>query len=72
VEAGGADDGTDPGQLADAEQRAGCGAALTQQQYRDLLLAAGFTGISITSTHEAGPGLHSAIIQAAKPAARHQ
>ena len=64
-----ADDGTDPGQLAEAEYWVGCGGMLTQQQYRDLLLAAGFTGISITSTHEAGPGLHSAIIKAAKPAA---
>ena len=66
-----ADDGTDPGQLAAAEQQAGCGATLTQAKYRDLLQAAGFTGIAITSTHEAGPGLHSAIIQAAKPATWH-
>jgi len=27
--------------------------------------------IAFTSTHEAGPGLHSAIIQAAKPTTRH-
>ena len=66
-----ADDGTDPGQLAEAEQQAGCGVTLTQAQYRDLLQAAGFSGIAITSTHEAGPGLHSAIIKAAKPAPRH-
>jgi SAM-dependent methyltransferase len=67
-----ADEGTDPGQLAQAEQRAGCiSGALTQPQYRDLLLTAGFTAITITSTHEAGPGLHSAIIQAAKPDAQH-
>ena len=66
-----ADDGTDPGQQAEAEQQAGCGATLTQAQYRNLLEAAGFTGIAITSTHEAGPGLHSAIIKAAKPVARH-
>ena len=66
-----ADDGTTPGQLAEAEQQAGCGATLTQAQYHDLLQAAGFTSIAITSTHEAGPGLHSAIIQAAKPARRH-
>ena len=66
-----ADDGTEPGQLAGAEQRAGCGATITQAHYRDLLQAAGFTGIAITSTHEAGPGLHSAIIQAAKPDPRH-
>jgi len=65
-----ADEGTDPGQLAEAEHRVGCGGTLTQQQYRDMLLAAGFTGIIITSTHEAGPGLHSAIIRAAKPALR--
>ena len=66
-----ADDSTDPGQLAEAEQQAGCGATLTQAQYRDVLQVAGFTSIAITSTHEAGPGLHSAIIQAAKPAHRH-
>ena len=66
-----ADDGTDSGQLAGAEQRAGCGATITQAHYRDLLQATGFTDIAITSTHEAGPGLHSAIIQAAKPTTRH-
>ena len=66
-----ADDGTEPGQLAGAEQRAGCGATITQAHYRDLLQATGFTDIAITSTHEAGPGLHSAIIQAAKPTTRH-
>ena len=66
-----ADDGTDPRQLAEAEQQAGCGATLTPARYGDLLQAAGFTGIAITSTHEAGPGLHSAIIQAAKPATWH-
>jgi len=64
-----ADDGTDPRQLAEDEYWVGCGGMLTQQQYHDLLLAAGFTGITITSTHEAGPGLHSAIVNAAKPAA---
>jgi SAM-dependent methyltransferase len=65
-----ADDGTDPGHLAESEQQVGCGATLTQAQYRDLLLAAGFTGIAIASTHPAGTGLHSATIQAAKPPAR--
>jgi SAM-dependent methyltransferase len=63
-----ADDHIDPGQLAQAEQRVGCiRGALTQPQYRDLLLAAGFGNIRITTTHEAEAGLHSAIIQAAKP-----
>ena len=64
-----ADDGTDPRQLAEDEYWAGCGGMLTQQQYRDRLLAAGFTGVTITSTHQAGAGLHSAIIRAAKPSA---
>jgi SAM-dependent methyltransferase len=65
-----ADEGTDPAQLADAEQRIGClNGALTQAQYRDLLLAAGFTGITITLTRQAEPGLHSAIVQAVRPAA---
>jgi SAM-dependent methyltransferase len=63
-----ADDGTEPAQRAAAEQQAGClNGALTQREYHDLLLAAGFTGVTITSTAPAGPGLHSAIIQAAKP-----
>lgn len=52
-------------------QQAGCGATLTRAHYRSLLQAAGFSGIAITSTHEAGPGLHSAIIKAAKAAPRH-
>ena len=63
-----ADDGTDPRQLTEDEYWVGCGGMLTQQQYRDLLLGAGFTGITITSTHEAGPGVHSAIVNATKPA----
>jgi SAM-dependent methyltransferase len=67
-----ADDGTDPARLASAEQRVGClNGTLTQRQYDELLQAAGFAAISITPTHQAEPGLHSAIIQAAKPAAQH-
>jgi len=59
----------DPAQLADAEQWVGClNGTLTQRQYTGLLRAAGFTDITIVPTHEAGAGLHSAIVQAAKPA----
>lgn len=58
----------DSAQMGESGQWAGC-VSLTQPQYRSLLVAAGFTTISITSTRQAGPGLHSAIIQAAKPAA---
>jgi SAM-dependent methyltransferase len=65
-----ADEGADPARLAEAEQQIGCArGTVTRHQYRDQLLAAGFTAVSITSTHEAGTGLHSAIIQAVRPAA---
>ncbi len=64
-----ADDGTEPAQLARAEQQVGCLAgALTQPEYERLLIAAGFSDVTITSTSQAADGLHSAIIQAAKPA----
>ena len=63
-----ADEDIDPARLADAERQVGClNGALTQRQYAGLLRTAGFTGVTITPTHEAGTGLHSAIIQAAKP-----
>jgi SAM-dependent methyltransferase len=66
-----ADDGIDPARRANAEQQVGCLAGtLSQREYRDLLVAAGFAGISITLTREAGAGPHSAIVQAVKPAAR--
>jgi len=67
-----ADEGFDPAQLTDAERQVGClNGTLTQRQYAHLLQAAGFADISVTLTLEAGPGLHSAIIQAAKPATPH-
>jgi SAM-dependent methyltransferase len=67
-----ADEGLDPAERAQAEQRVGCvNGALTQPRYAELLQAAGFTAISITATHQAEPGLHSAIISALKPAAKH-
>ena len=63
-----ASDGIDPAQRSDAEQQVGClNGTLTQAQYHDLLKAAGFTGIIITLTYDAAPGLHAAIIQATKP-----
>jgi len=64
-----AEDGATPEQRARTEQRVGCVAgALTTGEYRDLLLAAGFVGTSITATISHGDGIHSAIIQATKPA----
>ncbi len=65
-----ADEGIDPDQLADAERQTGClNGTLTQRHYAELLQAAGFAAITIDLTHRAGHGLHSAIIQATKPAA---
>jgi L-amino acid N-acyltransferase YncA/2-polyprenyl-3-methyl-5-hydroxy-6-metoxy-1,4-benzoquinol methylase len=63
-------DGTGPQARAAAEQRAGCTAGtVTAGQYRQQLLAAGFTQITITPASDAGSGLYPAIIQAARPAA---
>jgi len=65
-----ADDGLDPAQRAGAERLVGCSAGtLTEAEYRALLAAAGFTAYTITRTHAATGGLHSAIIQASKPGA---
>ena len=62
-----ADDDTDPAQRARAEHQVGCLAgALTQREYERLLVAEGFSDVTITSTYKAADGLHSAIIQARK------
>jgi SAM-dependent methyltransferase len=64
-----ADENTDPTRLARAEQQVGCVAgALTQPEYEHLLVAAGFTDVIVTLTSQAADGVHSAIIQATKPA----
>jgi L-amino acid N-acyltransferase YncA/SAM-dependent methyltransferase len=61
---------TDPALRAEAERRIGCAfGTVTAAQYRDQLLAAGFTHIKITPTADAGGGLSSAIIRAVRPAA---
>ena len=66
-----ADEGTDPAVLAQAEQQVSCLAGtLTQRDYANLLAAAGFTDVTITSTHQAAAGLHSAIIKSTKPEER--
>ncbi|HUB41624.1 MAG TPA: methyltransferase domain-containing protein [Streptosporangiaceae bacterium] len=62
-----ADEDTDPAQLTRSEQQVGCLAgALTQREYERLLVAEGFSDVTITSTYQAADGLHSAIIQARK------
>ncbi|MET8339851.1 GNAT family N-acetyltransferase [Streptosporangium canum] len=64
-----ADGVIDPRDRAAAEQRVGCVAgSLSTDAYRDLLRKAGFVGIVIRLTVDHGDGVHSAIVQAAKPA----
>ncbi|MBC6458598.1 arsenite methyltransferase [Actinomadura sp. HBU206391] len=51
-------------------EHVGCIAgALTFAEYQDHLTTAGFTDITIRPTHQLADGMHSAIIQATKPAA---
>ena len=65
-----ADQDLDPARRAEAERLTGCAAGtLTAAGYRRHLRAAGFITITITATSEPAPGLHSAIIQATRPAA---
>ncbi|GAA3814982.1 hypothetical protein GCM10022226_39760 [Sphaerisporangium flaviroseum] len=64
------DGAIDPAARAAAEERIGCVAgALPVAEYRELLAAAGFVSVRITLTAGHGDGVHSAIVQAAKPAA---
>ncbi len=68
-----ADEGLDPAQRAAAEQAVGCACStLTRTEYEQLLATAGFTAITITATHDAGGGLHSAIIKATRPPSSHR
>ncbi|GAA4231425.1 L-amino acid N-acyltransferase YncA [Streptosporangium album] len=63
------DGAIDPQRRAAAEQRVGCVAgSLTVDEYRDLLWKTGFVGTAITLTADHGDGVHSAIVQAVKPA----
>ena len=65
-----ASEGLDPAQRAEAERLTNCTTGtLTASEYHSLLLAAGFARITITPTSDAAPGLHSAIVQAVRPAA---
>jgi arsenite methyltransferase len=62
-----AEDHLTPAQQAERGAQVGCIAgAPSVTEYRDGLARAGFTGISITATHEVGDGVHSAIIRAVK------
>jgi L-amino acid N-acyltransferase YncA/ubiquinone/menaquinone biosynthesis C-methylase UbiE len=63
-------EGAGPAERTEAERRVGCASGtVTAAQYRDQLLAAGFTRIRITPVTDVGGGLSSAIIQAVTPTA---
>jgi SAM-dependent methyltransferase len=65
-----AEDGLTPERRAERGSYAGCIAgALSFTEYREGLLAAGFVDVSLTPTHQADEGMHSAIIKATKPEA---
>jgi arsenite methyltransferase len=64
-----AEDHLTPADRAAAGSYVGCIAgALSRTEYLDGLARAGFAEASVTFTHEAAPGMHSAIIRAVKPA----
>jgi arsenite methyltransferase len=63
-----AGDALTPAQRIARGRLAGCIAgAPSFAEYREGLGRAGFTGISITATHQVGDGVHAAIIRAARP-----
>jgi SAM-dependent methyltransferase len=63
-----AEDRLTPVQRRERGAEAGCIAgAPSFTEYRDGLARAGFADITLTSTHQAGDGVHSVIIRAAKP-----
>jgi SAM-dependent methyltransferase len=63
-----AEDHLTPRQRAERGSYTGCIAgALSFTEYRAGLAAAGFTGISLTPSHQVADGMHSVIIRAVKP-----
>jgi SAM-dependent methyltransferase len=65
-----ADDALTPGEREKRGSYAGCIAgALSVSEFTDGLRAEGLTDVSVTPTHEAAPGMYSAIIRATKPTA---
>ena len=63
-----ADDGLTGRERAERGNHVGCIAgALSFAEYREGLSRAGFTNISITTTHQVIEGMHSAIVRAVKP-----
>jgi SAM-dependent methyltransferase len=65
-----ADDALTPDERAERGSYAGCIAgALSVSEFADGLREVGLTDVSVTPTHDAAPGMYSAIVRATKPAA---
>jgi arsenite methyltransferase len=65
-----AEDRLTPSERATRGSYVGCIAgALSRTEYLDGLLGAGFIDVTVRFTHQATDGMHSAIVQATKPAA---
>jgi arsenite methyltransferase len=63
-----AEDHLTPAQRTESGDQVGCIAgAPSFTEYRDGLARAGFTGISITPTHQVAYGVHAATVRAVKP-----
>jgi SAM-dependent methyltransferase len=63
-----AEDHLTPAQRTESGDQVGCVAgAPSFTEYRDGLTRAGFTGISITPTHQVAHGVHAATVRAVKP-----
>jgi len=63
-----AEDSLTPAERAERGDWAGCVAgALSRSEYVDGLVAAGFTGVEVTYTHQVADRMHSAIIKAVRP-----
>ena len=68
-----ADEDMDEATRQDMEQWTGCVAgALTQDEYRYLLAAAGLSDVDVEVTHRVHPHAASAIIRASKPGPANQ
>jgi len=63
-----AEDHLTPAQRTESGDQVGCvTGAPSFTEYRDGLIRAGFTGISITPTHQVARGVHAATVRAVKP-----
>ncbi|MGI9604404.1 MAG: methyltransferase domain-containing protein [Acidimicrobiales bacterium] len=61
------DDDAPPPDPTDGQAWAECGAGgLRVDEYREMLTAAGFTGVTIEATHEVGEGMHAATVRAVR------